>query len=133
MRSQSKKDYSILILLEKNERDETLIPCPTCRSKKVQGNSYPVLGVRSWECKNYFCADKSKSNRGKRYSLASLQKQQAIEDDTNLIPIESLKRWKLDCLEKTDEKEALTMLIQHYTLVGDSVLPGCLTHLFERS
>src|SRR5262249_37413563 len=40
-----------LLLLEKNERDETLLPCPACRSKEVRGNSYPVLGVKSWECR----------------------------------------------------------------------------------
>ena len=55
---------SLLLLFQKHRRDETPIPCPACRSHKVQGNSYPKLGVRSWECQNYVCSDRSKSNRG---------------------------------------------------------------------
>jgi len=113
--------YDLLLLFQKNERDETLIPCPACRSHNVQGNSYPVLGVRSWECNNPFCPDRSKYNRGKRYQLASLMKQQAIEDDHNQIPRESILKWKLDVVPVADNNEVIDMLIRHYSLFGDTV------------
>lgn len=114
--------YSLLILFQKNQRDETRIPCPACRCLNVQGNSYPVFGVRSWECRNPFCPDRSKFNRGKRYQVASLIKQEAIEREENLIPIESLRKWRLDVVAISDEQKIEDMLIRHYTLHGDTVI-----------
>ncbi|GGG18231.1 DNA-methyltransferase [Pontibacter amylolyticus] len=118
----SYKDYSVLVLLEKNERDENLIPCPSCRSKNVRGNSYPILNVKSWECNNILCNDKSKYNRGKRYSLSSLIRQEAIDDEQNQINAASIQKWRLDVVNLTDYDLALEMLINHYTLVHDSII-----------
>lgn len=114
-------DYSLLLLFEKNERDETIIPCPACRSYNVRGNSYPVIGVKSWECNNILCPDKSKFNRGKRYSLASLVKQEAIFDETNEIKNDSIRKWQLDVLKKVEKDDILEFLIKHYTLVNDTI------------
>jgi DNA modification methylase len=113
-------NYALLILLEKNHRDESVIPCPSCRSEKVRGNSYPILGVKSWECKNEFCPDKSKYNRGKRYSLSSIIKQRAILDEGNNIATRSIRKWQLDVLQANDE-EIIDFLITHYSLVSDRV------------
>ena len=52
--------YALMLVFEKNVRDERLINCPACRTRNIQGNSYPILNVRSWECKKGFC-------RGYRY------------------------------------------------------------------
>lgn len=112
--------YQLLLLFQKNERDETLIPCPACRSKNVRGNSYPSLGVRSWECMNTFCPGKSKFNRGKRYSLSSLINQEATELESNQIPVESVLRWKLDVTHIDDVSDVIDLLLRHYTLHGDS-------------
>lgn len=117
----------LLLLLQKNERDETLIPCPTCRSHDVQGNSYPTLGVRSWECNNLLCPDRSKYNRGKRYSFKGLLMQQAIEDPRNTIPTESVRTWLRDVQPYRTDTDILEMLIRHYSLSGDTV------HLFDWS
>ncbi|WP_394223617.1 DNA-methyltransferase [Priestia aryabhattai] len=113
--------YDLLLLFEKNERDERVVPCPACRSLKVQGNSYPKINVRSWECKNTFCPDKSKYNRGKRYSLSSLLRQEAIEKAENLIPMEHIKKWRLDIVNLSDQMEVPEMLIRHYSLFGDNI------------
>jgi len=111
----------ILLLFQKNEPDETLIPCPACRSNNVQGNSYSSLGVKSWECKNQFCPDRSKFNRGKRYSFLQVLKQNAIEDERNAIPESSVRHWVRDVqLEMTDH-DILEMLIRHYSLIGDTI------------
>lgn len=112
---------NIVLIFEKNERDEKIIPCPKCRTMQVQGNSYPILGVKSWECKNTFCGDKSKYNRGKRYSLSSIVRQQAIFDDRNIIPKPLLKRWRRDVVYNTDHEEIIEFLILFYSLYGDTV------------
>ncbi len=111
----------LVLIFQKNDRDETLIPCPTCRSNKVQGNSYSSLGVKSWECNNPLCPDRSKYNRGKRYSFRGLLMQQAIENDDNIIPVESVRRWRRDVVEEVDDQELFAMLIRHYSMHKDCV------------
>ena len=113
--------YSILTLYEKNERDEEVVPCPACRSENVRGNSYPTIGVKSWECNNLFCFDKSKYNRGKRYSLASLIKQEAINDKSNLILNETIRKFGLDVVDEVDDELLLNFLVKHYSLYNDNV------------
>lgn len=112
----------LLIIFQKNVADETLIPCPSCRSHNVQGNSYSSLGVKSWECSNPLCLDRSKFGRGKRYSFLQLMKQQAIEVEENLIPRESVRRWARDVQPAGASLDALSMLTLHYTMAGDGVL-----------
>jgi len=110
----------VLLVLQKNQRDETLIPCPKCRSSDVQGNSYPSLGVRSWECSNLLCPDRSKYNRGKRYSFKALMMQQAIEDDLNQIPSPLVKKWKRDVLLNVSSEEANEMVLRFFSMNGDT-------------
>ncbi len=111
----------LLLVFQKNQRDETPIPCPACRSLTVQGNSYPTLGVKSWECNNLLCPDRSKYNRGKRYSFKGLLMQEAIESEGNTIPVEKVRRWRRDIVKNVDEQELLAMLAQHYSMRGDTI------------
>ncbi len=111
----------LLLLLQKNEPDETLIPCPCCRSHDVRGNSYSSIGVKSWECGNPLCPDRSKFNRGKRYSFLQLLKQQAIEDPDNVIPPHSVRAWARDVQPGRMIDEIVPMLLRHYSLAGDGV------------
>lgn len=111
----------ILLVFQKNERDETPVPCPTCRSADVQGNSYPSLGVRSWECNNVLCPDRSKYNRGKRYSFRGLVMQQAIDDERNEIPTASVRRWTRDVVTSASDSEVMEMLVRHYSMWGDTI------------
>lgn len=112
----------LLLLFDKNERDETVIPCPACRSRNVAGNSYPALGVRSWECQNQICPDRSAFDRGNRYSLSSLIKQEAIKSEEDQIPEWSLKKWKLDVVPGADQDAVTDLLLRHFSLHGDKVL-----------
>ena len=112
----------LVLLFQKNERDETLIPCPTCRGTDIAGNSYPTLGVRSWECRNVLCPDRSIYNRGKRYSLKGLVTQEAIETPGNEIPIESIRRWRRDVLNFAGDDDITEMMVRHYSMVGDAVV-----------
>lgn len=113
--------YSLLLIFEKNLRDERIINCPACRSTNIQGNSYPILNVKSWECENPLCPDRSKYNRGKRYSFMSLLRQKEMMNDENIIPGESISKWRLDCLHSTSKEDAINMVIRHYSCVGDTI------------
>lgn len=112
----------LLLMFERNERDETLIPCPACRSRNVAGNSYPILGIRSWECQNPICPERSAFDRGNRYSLAQIIKQEAIKSEVDQIPEASLRRWKLDVVHSVDDATVAEMLLRHFTLHGDTTL-----------
>lgn len=111
----------LLLIFQKNERDETPVPCPACRSADVQGNSYPILGVRSWECNNVLCPDRSKYNRGKRYAFRGLAMQQAIDDDRNEIPVASVRRWNRDVVAEVSDIDIVEMLVRHYSMHGDTI------------
>ena len=115
------KPYSLLLIFEKNERDERIIHCPACRTRNVQGNSYPILNVRSWECENSLCPDRSKYNRGKRYAYMSLFRQKEMMNDDNIIPATSISKWHLDCQRQATKDEMLEMVIRHYSCVGDGI------------
>ncbi len=113
--------YSLLLILEKNQRDERAINCPACRTQNIQGNSYPILNVRSWECENPLCPDRSKYNRGKRYAYMSLFRQKEMMNDENIIPDTSISRWRLDCQKQATKEEIIEMIIRHYSCYGDGV------------
>lgn len=115
------KEYSLLLVFEKNKRDERIVNCPACYSKKIQGNSYPILNVRSWECENPLCPDRSKYNRGKRYAFMSLYRQKQLQDEENYIPESSIAKWHLDCVKPCSLEEIFEMAVRHYSCVGDDV------------
>ena len=112
----------LLLLFQKNQRDETKVPCPGCRASDVAGNSYPTLGVKSWECRNPLCPDRSIYNRGKRYSFKALLAQAAIEHPENQIPTASVRRWQRDVVKFEGDAELLDMLVRHYSMAGDTVV-----------
>lgn len=118
----TEESCDLLLLFDKNERDETLVPCPACRSRNVRGNSYPSLGVKSWECQNPLCPERSAFDRGDRYSVASLIKRQAIKSEEDQIPDQLLRRWKLDVVPGINEADIADMLLRHFSLHGDTVL-----------
>lgn len=113
--------YVLTLILEKNVRDERPINCPACRSLNVQGNSYPILNVRSWECKNPLCPDRSKYNRGKRFTYVSYRRQRAMEDVRNEIPSDILAKWHLDSVSINAYEEIFDMAIRFYSYAGDTV------------
>lgn len=114
--------YDLLLLFEKNERDERVIPCPACRSHSVGGNSYPTIGVRSWECQNLICPERSAYDRGNRYSLASIMKQEAIASAEDQIPLDVRRRWRNDVLFDVRDEEITDMLIRQFSLHKDRIV-----------
>lgn len=87
--------YEHIMVFHKHRLDETRYPCPICGSLKVNDNTQSEIGVQSWECKNYNCFKRSKSNRGKRFSLKTniIQRNQTLE---NMIEKELIDKWRRD-------------------------------------
>lgn len=90
--------YEHILVFHKHRTDFTRYPCPICGCLQVNGNAYSEIGLKSWECKNSDCFERSKANRGKRFSLKNIvtqsrqSKQFEIEKDF-------IKRWRRDIIK----------------------------------
>lgn len=87
--------YEHILIFFKHRLDKTRYPCPICGCLKVNGNSCSEIGVQSWECKNERCFVRSKSNRGKRFSLKSNMMQRHKTKECE-IPQSIIKKWRRD-------------------------------------
>ena len=87
--------YEHILIFHKHRLDKIKYPCSVCGSLKVNDNSQSEIGVQSWECDNENCFVRSKSNRGKRFSLKTniVQRRQLKE---NKIPEYLIKKWRRD-------------------------------------
>lgn len=90
--------YEHIFVFYKHRLDETLYPCPVCGCLKVNGNAYSGVGIKSWECKNLECFERSESNRGKRFS-ARTQLMTGLQQTRNLISEDLLRMWRRDVLK----------------------------------
>ena len=92
--------YEHIFVFYKHRIDETLYPCPICGCLKVNGNAYSGPGVKSWECKNLECTERSLGNRGKRFSVRH-QVMNELQTADNLISSDLLSRWRRDIVQIT--------------------------------
>jgi len=90
--------YEHIFVFMKHRLDKYRYPCPICGSLKVNGNTQSEPGVQSWECKNYDCFERSKSNRGKRFSLISNIKQRN-QNEENKIEERLIQKWRRDIVK----------------------------------
>ena len=90
--------YEHIFVFHKHRLDTTRYPCPICGTLKVNGNTQSEIGLQSWECKNFECFERSKSNRGKRFSLKTLMTQ-SHQSDNHEIPKEFIKKWRKDVVK----------------------------------
>jgi DNA modification methylase len=113
----------LLVVFVKNRVDPRKMPCPLCGSLHISGNSYPDLGIKSWECKNPLCAARSKTNRGKRFSKRTILMQTARADFSppNLISKALIKIWRKDIVESWTLDQLYSMLVKFYTFPGDAL------------
>lgn len=118
-----KNENEILLIFTKHEVDDRKIPCPVCAGLKISGNSYPEIGIKSWECKNPLCSERSKTNRGKRYSGRTIFMQNANFNFSkeNRIPKELIKVWRKDVVLEWDLQSLYSMLVKFFTYVGDKI------------
>ena len=90
--------YEHIFVFYKHRLDETPYPCPVCGCLKVNGNAYSRVGVKSWECKNLDCFERSAGNRGKRFS-ARTQLMTGLQRSENLVSGDLLGRWRRDVVK----------------------------------
>lgn len=90
--------YEHILIFHKHRNDPIHYPCPVCGCLNVNGNAYSEIGLKSWECKNQNCFKRSKSNRGKRFSLKTIITQ-GRQNDNELINEELIKKWRRDIVK----------------------------------
>lgn len=90
--------YEHILIFHKHRVDETRYPCPVCGCLKVNGNAHSEIGVKSWECKNLECFERSKANRGKRFSLKTIITQ-GRQEEKYAIEKEFIKKWRRDIIK----------------------------------
>lgn len=114
----------LVLIFNKYRHDDRKIPCPECAGLDISGNSFPEVGLRSWECKNHICPSRSKSNRGKRYSKKSNFMQSGFDYGTehDLISRDLIKKWRRDVSVVSGENEIYEMLVRYFSFANEEVL-----------
>jgi len=132
--------YEHILIFHKHRLEKDVkYPCSSCGSLNIKSNSYTLKGLRSWECCNIKC-DRSDSNRGKRFSLKTINIQDEIKQNNNIIPEEFIDNWRRDIHKLSPvikinnkkenkightapfPKEIPEMAIRYYSYKGDIVL-----------
>ena len=90
--------YEHILIFHKHRVDSSRYPCPVCGCLQVNGNAYSEIGLKSWECKNLDCFERSKANRGKRFSLKSIITQNR-QDSQFEIEKDFIKKWRRDIIK----------------------------------
>ena len=92
--------YEHILIFHKHRLDLTRFPCPRCGSLNVNGNTQSEPGLQSWECKNEECFERSKSNRGKRFSLkTNMTQSKTNHNEANTIDESFVKKWRRDIIK----------------------------------
>lgn len=114
----------VLLVFYKFRADQRRIPCPSCGSIHISGNSYPELNNRSWECKSPYCKDRSKSNRGKRYSKRSnyMQWGAVIPSSHDIISRDLIAKWRRDIAKVYEEQDIFEMIIKYFSFTHEKLL-----------
>lgn len=110
-----------ILVMKKIELDNAQIPCPACQSFEGKSNSYPELFVRSFECSNPDCPERSKSGRGKRFDeYGTLRYFQLVKNShsNNRIDYNEHFLWRRDIFESGDY---LSMIIKFYTWNNENI------------
>lgn len=113
-----------MLIFHKHELDQRKIPCPVCGSLKISGNSYSEIGIKSWECKNPFCFERSKTNRGKRYSAKTnfMQNEINLSIKENLIDKKLINIFRKDVVENWTNNDLHQMIIKFFSYNNDKIL-----------
>lgn len=117
-----------ILVLKKIELDNMSVPCPSCMTTIQQGNSYPEIFLRSWECKNPKCPDRSKSGRGKRFDEYGTYRYFKLAEGNrdNVIDNDLYKNWHRDIFDAN--LDYIEYLVRAYSWDSEKV---CLVN-FEK-
>lgn len=111
----------ILLSFKKIYLDQTPVPCPSCMSRIQSGNSYPEMFLRSFECKNPHCQERSKSGRGKRFDEYGVYRNYKLEENSKLNKIEKAMydTWRRDIV--SPQANWLEMIVRFHTWSGEKI------------
>lgn len=110
------------LIMKKIELDETPVRCPSCNSTLNRGNSYPFMFLKSWECQNPECPERSKSGRGKRFDEYGVYRYfKLVENDkNNSISKQMYNDWRRDIFD--DSLDMYEMLLMYYSWNNEKCL-----------
>lgn len=124
----------VVLIYKKIKFDNSPVPCPSCMTTIQSGNSFPELFLRSYECKNPCCPDRSKSGRGKRFDEFSVYRYFKLVEDkkSNQIAYELYDKWRRDIFD--DKNDLNEMLIKYYSWDNEIIAfyNDSLNDLFDR-
>ena len=111
-----------ILIMRKITLDESPVMCPSCLKETNRGNSFPVMFLRSWECQNPSCPERSKSGRGKRFDEYGVYRYfKLIERNAiNNISKELYTKWRRDIF--SNNLDPFEMLISYYSWNDENVL-----------
>lgn len=111
----------IILTFKKIKLDLSPIPCPSCMTTIQSGNSFPELFLRSYECKNPNCPERSKSGRGKRFDEFGVYRYFKLTEDKkeNKITEELYTKWRKDIF--SSDNNIYEMLINFYAWDNETV------------
>lgn len=132
----SENQSSIILSYKKISLDDSPIPCPSCMTTIQQSNSFPEMFLRSFECKNPNCKERSKSGRGKRFDeYGTYRYCKLIEnEECNQINYDLYEKWRRDIF--SNDNNIYEMILKYYTWGGETicVYPNCSNHeLYSRN
>lgn len=90
--------YEHIFVFHKHRNDMTRYPCPVCGHLNVNGNAYSEIGLKSWECKNHNCFQRSAADRGKRFSLKTIMTQ-SHQTASCVIDKDNIYKWRRDIVK----------------------------------
>ncbi|ECL8977041.1 site-specific DNA-methyltransferase [Campylobacter coli] len=88
--------YEHILVFHKHRQDNLRYPCPVCGCLQVNGNAYTEKGLKSWECKNLDCFERSAANRGKRFSAKTYFTQNEAFNQNSQIDKDFIYAWRRD-------------------------------------
>lgn len=111
----------IILSFKKIKMDLSPVPCPACITTIQSGNSFPELFLRSYECKNPNCPERSKSGRGKRFDEFGVYRYFKLTENKkeNEISEELFSKWRRDVFDS--KNDIYEMLINYYTWDNETI------------
>lgn len=112
---------TIVLSFKKIVIDNDHVPCPSCMTTIQQSNSCPEMFLRSYECKNPHCKDRSKSGRGKRFDeFGTYRYCRLIENkESNRISYSMYEKWRRDIF--SEGNDVYEMIIKYYAWEGETI------------
>ncbi|MBQ7612453.1 MAG: site-specific DNA-methyltransferase [Spirochaetaceae bacterium] len=117
----SENQDDIILTFQKIKLDLNPVPCPACMSTIQNGNSFPEMFLRSYECKNPSCSERSKSGRGKRFDEYSTYRYFKLCENKkeNKISETLYSKWRRDIFSISND--IYEMLISYYAYDNETI------------